>query len=75
MYKNRANRLKVFGTSDFAPGAMMTVSIEDFVTEAVMSYNAAKDRYQYVVDTPVNLDGRPVMISTDEGGAYSTTIR
>ena len=65
----------MYGTSDFAPEAVMTVSIEDFVTEAPMTYNASSDRYEYVVNTPVNLDGRRVMISTDKGGSYNDIMR
>ncbi len=67
--------MKVFGTSDSAPEAVVTESIEGFVTEAPMTYNANRGRYQYVVNTSTNLDGRQVTISTDRGGSYSGTIR
>ena len=54
----------------------MTIPIEDFVFEAPMTYNPARDRYEYVIFTPsTNLEGRRVTVSTDEGGAYNAIIR
>ncbi len=73
-YDGSSMTLTVFGESDFAPGAIMTVSVDDFILEAPMTYNAAQDRYEYIDVTPVDLDGRRVTISTDEGGAYNSFI-
>jgi hypothetical protein len=78
--------LRVWGTSNFRPAAIMTVSIGAlngppnlpdavYVLEALMPYNAATGRYEYVVpNAPSHLLGRRIMISTDKGGAYSTRV-
>jgi len=69
----RGNKLEVWATSNYAPAASMTISIDGFVLEAPMTYNAMRNRYEYTVTAP-NLSGRRVMISTDFGGAYSDRI-
>ena len=71
----RSGELQVYAESGFAPGAFMTVSIENFVFEAPMLYNASEGRYEYVVTTTENLRGRRITISTDEGGACNDFIR
>jgi hypothetical protein len=73
-YTDSTDLLQVWGVSNFAPGAVMTVSVQDFILEAPMTYNPAQGRYEYTVVTPVDLDGRRVLISTDEGGAYNAYI-
>ena len=52
----------------------MTVSIDDFVLEAPMTYNPGTGYYEFFTNTAVDLDGRRVTISTDEGGAYNEFI-
>jgi hypothetical protein len=74
-YNAATDTVTVWGESNFSPGAIMTVSIDGFVLEAPMTYNAAQDRYEYSAVTPVNLDGRRVLISTDEGGSYRDNIK
>ena len=80
-----AGLLTVWGTSDFAPGAVMTVSVDEtdspkspavdpFLLEETMTYNAGEDRYEFEHLTGVDLVGRRVTISTDEGGAYTVVI-
>lgn len=68
------SRLEVYGVANYAPAAVMTVSIEDFVLEAPMTYNADEDRYEYVINTATDLDGRRITISTDLGGADRVNI-
>jgi len=82
----RNGTLTIRGESKFSPGAIMTVSIgakngkdnnpdAGFVLEAQMTYYPATNRYEYVLpNAPSHLRGRRVMISTNEGGAYSTLI-
>ncbi len=74
-YNSGSDELQVFATSNFAPGALMTISIEGFVFEDAMTYNAGAGRYEYLITTSTNLDGRRVTVSTDEGGAYNDVIR
>lgn len=77
--------LTVWGESDFAPGAVMTVSVDGpdngtdlgvdpMVFEGAMTYTSG--HYEFVLDGGLteNLDGRRVMVSTDEGGAYNSHI-
>jgi cysteine-rich repeat protein len=73
-YTSSNQTVKVFGVSNFAPGAIMTVSIDDFILEAPMTYVASRNRYEYTAVTPTNLRGRRVTISTNEGGAYNRRI-
>lgn len=73
-YDSTTGVLEVWGTSNFAPTAIMTVSIDGFVLEAPMTYNSTDGRYEYSIVTGTDLDGRRVMISTDEGGSYNVTI-
>lgn len=64
--------LTIRGTSNFAPGARMTVSVEDFVTEVEMTFN--NGQYEIEIPSRASLDGRRVTISTDAGGAYNDFI-
>ena len=77
--------LMVFGESDFAPTALMTISvdgpdmgsdlaIEPAALEEAMLYNADKDNYSFTHATATNLSGRRVTISTDEGGSYTVHV-
>ena len=52
----------------------MTISVEDFAFEEPMPFNPSTGQYEYLANTPVDLQGRRVTISTDEGGAYNTFI-
>lgn len=65
--------------------AFMTVSIDGsdagtnpnvapFILEAPMTF-AGGSAFVFTLNTPVNLDGRRVTISTDEGGAYNDFIK
>jgi hypothetical protein len=85
-YNNSTGVLTVRGTSQYAPGAIMTISVDGpdggsdrnvppFILEAPMAYNPGAGRYEFTLSTPVNLDGRRVTISTDEGGAYNAYIQ
>jgi hypothetical protein len=76
--------LTVEGTSQFAD-SRMTVSVDGadagadrnvapFVLEAVMT-PIGGGRWRYTLNTPVNLDGRRVVIQTNHGGAYNDYIR
>jgi hypothetical protein len=79
-----SGRLTVEGESDFAPTAFMTTSVDGpdqgydhlvdpFLLEAAMAYQSG-NRYKLVYDTPTNLVGRRITISTAEGGAYNDVI-
>ena len=46
-----------------------------YILEAPMIYNPSKNRYEFVLDTPVDLAGRNVSVQTDEGGSYNDIIR
>ncbi len=74
-YDDGSGLLEVFGTSDFAPDAFMTVSIDGFLFEETMMYNEEVGRYEFVTVTAEDLNGRRVTISTDEGGAYNDFIQ
>ena len=43
-YRNDIDRLIVHAESDFAPGAFMTISVDDFILEAPSTFHAAKGR-------------------------------
>jgi uncharacterized repeat protein (TIGR01451 family) len=78
--------LTVIGSSDFAPGAYMTVSVDGpdggsdhtvppfLLEEPMVLSSPSDDEYTIVYPTPVDLRGRRVTISTDEGGAYNSVI-
>lgn len=77
--------LTVIGESDRAPGASMTVTVDGaddgsdpledpFLLEFPMNH-VGGDRYRVDFPTGTNLDGRRVIIQTDEGGAYNDSIR
>jgi hypothetical protein len=83
--EHAGGRLTVWGTSGSGPGAEMTVSVDGadagsdpgvapFILEAPMTYNAVKGRYEFVHETPVDLDGRRVTVSSDQGGAHTANI-
>jgi hypothetical protein len=85
-YNGGTQLLEVFGTSNFAPGAVMTLSVDGpdagtdlavdpFLLEAPMSFNPARGRYELILSTPVSLRGRRIVISTDEGGSYNDVLR
>jgi hypothetical protein len=69
------NWLTVTATSNFAPNAVMTLSVEGFTFESPMPYHAATGRYRTKLFSPANLDGRRVTISTNEGGAYNAFVQ
>jgi hypothetical protein len=87
----RNNVLDVIGESDFAPGAVMTVSVDGpdaglnpavdpFLIEEPMTYiGRGRYRLQFdmstVPETCSDLNGRRLSIQTDEGGAYNSRIR
>ena len=66
--------LTVTGSSNYAPGALMTVSVEDFVTEAPLPYNPITGLYETMIPSGNDLEGRRITISTDEGGAYNSFV-
>ena len=74
-YANTRGRLVVYAESDAAPDATLTVSIGGFVEDAPMTYNAKRGRYQYLVTTDLNLDDRPVTVTSDLGGSASGIIQ
>jgi hypothetical protein len=49
-------------------------NVAPFVLEAVMT-PIGGGRWRYTLNTPVNLDGRRVVIQTNHGGAYNDYIR
>ena len=65
--------VRVEATSNFAPSAIMTCSIDGYTFESPMTFESG--RYVFVGASPVNLRGRRVLVSTDEGGAYNSFIR
>ncbi|MAG56620.1 MAG: hypothetical protein CMJ83_10055 [Planctomycetes bacterium] len=67
--------LTVRAESDFAPSAIMTLSVEDFVLEAPMAFDPATQRYEATLAAPQSLVGRRVTVSTDEGGAYNEYVQ
>lgn len=74
-YSSWRDRLKVYADSDAAPDAQLTVSIEGFVEDAPMTYNASKGRYEYIVSTSMNLDGRQATVASDLGGTDTAVIQ
>jgi hypothetical protein len=84
VYSASKQKLQVVGKSDFAPTAVMTVSVDGpdkgkdcevdpSVFEEMMMFSNGK--YSFSLMTAENLVGRRVMISTDEGGAYSAVVK
>lgn len=80
-----SGQLKVYGESDFAPDAYMTVTVDGpdmgsdlgtppYVLEQPMIFNGGQNRYEFIEMTGVNLNGRRVTISTAEGGSYTEYI-
>lgn len=68
--------LTVEATSDFAPTAKMTVSVDRFTFESPMTYNSRTGRYEISITAlQENLDGRRVTVSTDVGGAYNAFVQ
>ncbi len=78
--------LTVRGTSNFSPTAFMTLSvdgadagsdpnIDPILLEVPMVFNPATGFYEFFFATPVELKGRRVLISTDEGGSYRDSIK
>ena len=56
-------------------GDVLTVTVEDFVTDEPMVYKASKDRYEYRVDNASeNLDDRLVTVTGSDGASASTGI-
>ena len=74
-YVNKKDELVVFAESEAAPDATLTVSIAGFVDHAPMTYKAKRGRYEYRVNTSVNLDGQQVTVTSDFGGTASQTIQ
>lgn len=76
--------LTIWGESDFAPGAHMTVSVDGpdagsdlsvdpLVIEETMSYGGG--RYEFVLGgVPGDLSGTRLIISTDAGGSYNSYV-
>ena len=52
----------------------MRVTVEGFVTDAPMEYQAYSGRYRYVAETADNLDGRLATITDADGYSRSATI-
>lgn len=73
-YNSAAGTVVVHGESDFGASAKVTCSIDGFVIEAPMTYNDAKNRWEFTATTQVDLTGRRVTVSTDHGGAYNSFI-
>jgi cysteine-rich repeat protein len=81
--------LMVYATSDFAPDAHMTVSVDGpdygtdpnvdpYVVEGVMTWDKDDKRYEFTMTNgwdSNDLVGRRLVISTDEGGSYNDKIR
>ncbi len=85
-YSPANSKLTVHGQSSFAPGALMTLSVDGpdagsdpnvnpFVLEGVMGFNPAQGRYEFEMNTPVDLRGRRLLISTNEGGSYNVHVQ
>jgi hypothetical protein len=73
-YDASTGLLEVTAVSNFAPSAIMTLSIDGFVLEAPMVYNSSTGEYEYSTTTATNLDGRRLLVSTDAGGSYNVFI-
>jgi hypothetical protein len=84
-----STELTVYATSDFAPGAHMTVSVDGpdypkdpnvdpYIVEGVMDWNSSTKRYEFTASNGWGLGGligRRIVISTDEGGSYVDKVR
>lgn len=83
----QGDKLVVWGTSSFAPVAVMTFSVDGFdagsdpdvapliLVEPMTTYNDKKGRYELFDFVPTeDPRGRRVTISTNKGGAFTTYI-
>ena len=75
VYNNKKDKIIVYVISDMAPDANLTISIEGFVDNAAMKYNAKKGRYQYKANTSENLNDRQVSVTSDLGGSASASLK
>jgi hypothetical protein len=74
-YNPDTQKLTVLATSSYGSSSLMTVSVDGYLMEAPMKYNAKTKRYEYVKQFDPNLKGMKVVISTNRGGSYNTTVK
>lgn len=67
-------QLTVVAGSNFAPSAVMTVSVDGILTEATMTFDSRRGRYVGVFDIATDIRGRRITLTTDEGGAYNDFV-
>ncbi len=73
-YSEDWDMLTVYAESEAAPDETLSVSIDDVVELAPMTYNADQGRYEYRISSILAMAGRGVTVLSSSGGIATATI-